>query len=121
MKYQVEVPSSVTAYWLWSSVDVTVKHTHARTHAHKHTYFKSTLSVFVSTAVVAYEQPPSVVNVDYNTMRVKVCLSVNVNGWRKTLRGERDGSDRCCTSRSVAFEQQHDCRQQITDKLPEEN
>ncbi len=45
MKYQVEVPSSVTAYWLWSSVDVTVKHTHARTHAHTHTYFKSTLSV----------------------------------------------------------------------------
>ncbi len=61
MKYQVEVPSSVTAYWLWSSVDVTVKHTHTHTHTH---LFQVNTFCFVSTAVVAYEQPPSVVNID---------------------------------------------------------
>ncbi len=31
MKYQNEVCSSVMAYWPWSSVDVTVKHTHTHT------------------------------------------------------------------------------------------
>ena len=31
----------------------------------------------------------------------------------KVTEMERDGSDRSVTSRSVTFEQQHDCRQQI--------